>query len=373
MSSATSLTQVANFRWHRHQLDTPLAGDADHHDCDILDLGIQNTGPDGAAWALQIRGVRVDATDLALAWTLRGAPHYYRRRDLPAVAVATSPFSEADAAKRIYDANRPLKAAGIPTLTALQTVATAMRDIVSKPTVKGEMSAQLTTRVTEPYLRFCRPCNATHLYEMPFRLAALQAGLELQPGTSPPVLERIPGWRRRPYTATGSDADPRFDVIRGYLRFYGPATPAHVASFLDAPVKDVRAHWPTDAEEIEVNGEKRWILEQDREDLLGCPTDSSTRLLGPFDPYVQLRDRETLVPDPAVQKTVWPTLGRPGTVMVGGTITGLWRPRASGKKLKVAVTPWGTWSRSARAAVAEQAEILAEFRGVELSELVEVS
>lgn len=68
-----------------------------------------------------------------------------------------------------------------------------MRDIVSKPTVKGEMSAQLTTRVTEPYLRFCRPCNATHLYEMPFRLAALQAGLELQPDTSPPVLERIPG------------------------------------------------------------------------------------------------------------------------------------------------------------------------------------
>lgn len=248
-----------------------------------------------------------------------------------------------------------------------------MRDIVSKPTVKGEMSAQLTNRVTEPYLRFCRPCNATHLYEMPFRLAALQAGLELQPDTSPPVLERIPGWRRRPFSATGADADSRFDVIRGYLRFYGPATPAHVASFLDAPVRDVKAHWPVDAEEIEVNGEKRWILEQDREDLFGSPTDSSTRLLGPFDPYVQLKDRETLVPDPTAQKTVWPTLGRPGTVVVGGTITGLWRPRASGKKLKVAITPWGTWSRSARAAVAEQAEILAEFRGVELSELVEVS
>ncbi len=61
-------------------------------------------------------------------------------------------------------------------------------------------------------------------------------------------------------------------MIRGYLRFYGPpATPAHVASFLDAPVRDVKAHWPIDAEEIEVNGEKRWILEQDREDLFGSP------------------------------------------------------------------------------------------------------
>ncbi|XGU20899.1 hypothetical protein ACETU7_11680 [Rhodococcus sp. 3Y1] len=74
MSSATSLTQVANFRWHRHQLDRAVVGDADHSDCSILDLGIQNTGPDGAAWALRIRGVRVDATELALAWTLRGAP-----------------------------------------------------------------------------------------------------------------------------------------------------------------------------------------------------------------------------------------------------------------------------------------------------------
>lgn len=101
--------------------------------------------------------------------------------------------------------------------------------------------------------------------------------------------------------------------------------------------------------------------------LVRLPTDSNTRLLGPFDPYVQLKDQETLVPDPTAQKTVWPTLGRPGTVVVGGTITGLWRPRASGKTLKVAITPWGTWSRSARAAMAEQAEILAEFRGVELS------
>ena len=186
---------------------------------------------------------------------------------------------------------------------------------------------------------------------MPFRLAALQAGLELQPDTSPPVLERIPGWRRRPFSATGADADSRFDVIRGYLRFYGPATPAHGSRpFLDAPVRDVKAHWPVDAEEIEVNGEKRWILEQDREDLFGLPPPIRVRRLprafrsvctaqGSGDPGSPIRPPRRRCGRPSGDRARWWSVARS---------TGLWRPRASGKKLKVAITPWGTWSRSAR-------------------------
>ncbi len=49
--------------------------------------------------------------------------------------------------------------------------------------------------------------------------------LELRPETSPPVLERIPGWRGKPYARTAAEADARFDVIRGYLRFFGPPIP----------------------------------------------------------------------------------------------------------------------------------------------------
>ncbi|HET6666094.1 MAG TPA: crosslink repair DNA glycosylase YcaQ family protein, partial [Intrasporangium sp.] len=165
------------------------------NDAAVLDLGVQDTGPDGAAWALAVRGASVPVEDLALAWTLRGAPHFYRRAEIAAVAAATAPWSDTDAAKRIFDAARPLKAAGIPILEALDVVAAEMRDIATKPIVKGEMSTQLTSRLDAPYLRECRPCQAIHTYEQPFRLAALRAGLELEPDTSPPVLRRIPRWR----------------------------------------------------------------------------------------------------------------------------------------------------------------------------------
>src|SRR3954468_11553002 len=172
------------------------------------------------------------------------------------------------------------QAAGIPNLTALDTVADAMRSIVTAPMVKGEMSTRLTAMMAPPHLRFCRPCNATHVYEQPFRLSALRAGLELEAGTSPPVLRPIPGFRP---AATVPD---RFDVVRAYLRLLGPATPKLVAGYLDAPVKDVQARWPGDAAEVTVDDERRWLLTDDVERLDDAPP-VATRLLGPFDLFLQ--------------------------------------------------------------------------------------
>src|SRR5688500_3278449 len=156
---SASRQQVLGFRVRAQQLDRDAGTLADTA---VLDIGAQDTGPDGGLWALTVRGVDVSALDgeLSTAWTIRGAPHLYRRSDLPVVAAATAPFSDADAGKRIYDAAKPLKAAAIPNLVALDTIADAMRSIVTGPMVKGEMSTRLTAALTEPYLRFCRPCNA---------------------------------------------------------------------------------------------------------------------------------------------------------------------------------------------------------------------
>ncbi|MEU8421819.1 winged helix DNA-binding domain-containing protein [Micromonospora sp. NPDC048835] len=352
--------QVMNFRVRAQQLHRDQGVLADTA---VLDLGVQNTGPDGARWALVVRGVDVTALpapELVLLWTVRGAPHLYRRADVAKVAAAVEPFSEADAGKRIYDASKPLRAAGIDTLAALDEIASRIRGIVSTPTVKGEVSGRLATMLPEPYLRFCRPCDATHLYEMPFRLAALRAGLELQLDTSPPILQRISGFRK---AAAPGD---RFDLIRAYLRLLGPATPKQVADYLDAPVKDVKAHWPDDVVEVTVDGEVRSLLAAD-EEALASADGRGIRLLGPFDLFLQAKDRATLVPDAARAKELWPVLGRPGAVLVDGELVGTWRPRKSGRTFTVAVQPWQQLSAATRKAVTVQAERLAAYRSVALA------
>ncbi|MFI7482173.1 DNA glycosylase AlkZ-like family protein [Kocuria sp. M1R5S2] len=327
----------------------------------VLDLGVQDTGTDGGPWALACRGaepgqLRDVSSDLVLVWSLRGAPHFYRRADIAAVAAATAPFSEADAAKRVFDAAKPLRAAGIGVLEALDVVAGLMRELVDRPTVKGEVSRAVSARLDPAYLRECRSCHAVHVYEMPFRLAALRAGLELEPGTSPPVLRRIEGW------SGAAEAVPdRLDVVRGTLHFLGPATPRMVAEHLDAPVREVKTRWPSDAVEVAVDGERRWLLGADADRCAAAGVDPSVvRLLGSHDLFLQVRDRELLVPDPGMRQELWVVLGRPGAVVAGGEVVGTWRPRASGGRLKLR-----TDIRSAvpEVLLTEQAERLAAHRG----------
>jgi hypothetical protein len=242
------------------------------------------------------------------------------------------------------------------------------------------MSTELTNRLDKPLLRFCRSCNTTHSYEQTFRLAAFQAGLELEPGTSPPVLRRIPGHRPTPYKRLGGEADERFDVIRGYLRFFGPAPVKAIAAYLEAPTKEVAAHLPEDIVEVRVAGldpkPTRYALAEDL-DALASPADHATtgvvRLVGSHDAYLQLRDRELLVPDGPRQKDLWRILGRPGAVLVDGEVAATWRPRASGRTLSIQLDAWRPIKGTTRVAVEQEAACLAAHRGLTLGAVNDAS
>jgi DNA glycosylase AlkZ-like len=365
-------TEALAYRIRAQQLDRAVAPRG-LTDADVLDFGVQDTGRDGASWALANRGVPVasageleSSPDLALAWTLRSAPHFYRRDQLPDVLVATSPFSEQDAAKRVINADKPLQEAGIRTLDGLAEVATQMRAVVTKPMVKGDVSTALTSRLAAPYVRYCGACRATHSWEIPFRLGALYAGLELEPGTSPPVLRPIPGWPKR---APGPADDPgsapeSLQPIRNYLRFLGPATPNDVAGFLDAPVAEIKAHWPEDAVQVSVDGRKGWMLSDHGK--IGRET-VGVRLLGGFDLFLQGKDRHLIVPDKSRHKQLWPVLGRPGAVLSGLELIGTWRPRAAGRTFTLRLDLWATNTKVVRSKIETEAERLAAHRGLTLA------
>lgn len=361
---------VLAYRIHAQQLDRPTAKRG-LTDAAIFDFGVQDTGRDGASWALANRGVPVASADelesrddVALAWTLRGSPHYYRRAELYDAFVATSPMSEADAAKRAINTDKLLKPAGIPVQAGLAEIAAKMRTVVTRPMGKGEVSTRLTAALAEPYLRFCGPCGVRHAPEQAFRLAALYAGLELEPGTSPPVLRRIKGWpRRTPGPAPDALTAPkRLQPIRNYLRFLGPATPGDLAGFLDTSVAEVKAHWPEDAVPVTVEGTKRWWFPGELPDVDLV----AVRLLGGYDLMLQGRDRALLVPDKSRHKALWPVLGRPGAVLVGAEVVGMWRPKATGDRFTLRLELWENVSRRRRAELEMQAERLASHRRLRL-------
>ena len=368
-------SEVMAYRIQAQQLDRAEAMRA-LTDADIFDFGVQDTGRDGASWALVNRGVPVTSAeelesspDVALAWTLRSSPHFYRRTDLADVLVAISPFSDADAAKRMVGAAKPLKEADIPARQGLAEVAGAMRSVVTRPMVKGEVSTRLTPLLDEPYRRDCRACGTVHAWESTFRLSAMYAGLELEPGTSPPVLRRIPGWPRR---TPGPAEDPlvapeQLQPIRNYLRFLGPATPKDVADLLDAPVTEIKQHWPAEAVEVNVDGIQRWLLQDSTSD----PDPDLVRLLGGYDLLLQGRDRELLVPDTSRHKALWPVLGRPGAVLVGTEIVGTWRPKAAGPKFTLRLELWSKVSKVVRGRIEAEAERLAAHRGLTLAGMAE--
>ena len=87
------------------------------------------------------------------------------------------------------------------------------------------------------------------------------------------------------------------------------------------------------------------------------------RLLPPSDPYLQGRDRELLVPDPAHRKQIWTSLGAPGVVVSGVDVVGVWRPTQKGRRLDVAVTPFRPLGGAETAAMVAEAERLGVVRG----------
>jgi len=333
----------------------------------VLDIGVQDfTSGELARLAMDARLAEPPQPTafgpdqpLALVWSLRGAPYVHRRADLDSLAGALYPLSEQDAAGRLNETGPSVARAGIPALEQYAIAVAAMRASVRAATGKGAASTAVTKRIPQPMWRDCRPCKAQHVSDSAMRSSFLAAGLELQPGTAPPVLQP----RRGARLPKGTDLVALRQLVLAYLRLLGPATPVEAAGYLGARRADLMAAWPDDLVEVRVDGRRAW-LPAASVDALAAPRDPAVvRLLGAFDPFLQARDRDLIVPDKAMQKELWPVLGRPGALFVDGEVVGTWRPRSSAKKLTVEVDPVAPLPPSSWRAIDAEAERLAQVRG----------
>lgn len=337
----------------------------------VLDIGVQEAMGSPAALAFAARlpttvDLSPDAievgpgSELALTWSLRGAPHVHRRTDLDGLSAALWPLSEADATGRLNETGPSVQKAGIAALDQFQLAVREMRAAVPKPTAKGAVSAAVSRKLPPVMLRDCRACKAKHISDSAMRTASLAAGLELEPGTSPPVIVRRAGAKlpRKP------DLAALAAIAGAYLRLLGPATVAEFAGYLEARRADVQGSWPENLAEVTVAGRAAYLPGDRLATLRRPPEPEPVRLLGPFDPYLQARDRDLLVPDKAVQKMLWPVLGRPGALLVDGEVAGTWRTKASGRKLTLTVEALGPLPSPVWKQIDLEAERVAQVRGV---------
>jgi hypothetical protein len=191
------------------------------------------------------------------------------------------------------------------------------------------------------------------------RTSSLAAGLELRPATSPPVLLR----RKAAKLADKPRPAALATLARAYLTVLGPATPTHVASYYDVRRADLESAWPDDLVEVRVDKTAAWLPAECVDDFENAPEPELVRLLGGFDPYLQARDRDLIVPDKVTQKALWPVLGRPGAVFVDGEVLGTWRAKTSGKKLTITLDEFAPVPKDR---IEAEAERVAEVRGLTL-------
>lgn len=314
--------QVLAYRASLHGFTGP-ADDA------LLDLGVQDSPVGSAALALSARCLA--DTGLTAVWSFRGAPHRHRTGDLRSLATALWPLSDADARARLGGLGPRLAKAGRDAVDAVRETADAVAGVLGDGVAKGDLSAGVTQRVDETYSAWCRPCGATHVNDLLLRLAALPGGARIE-ASAPLTFGRIPRW-------PGPPAAPK-DTARlllAYLTLHGPATQAEAASFLGTTGPRVTGVWPGGLRAVG----KAWLPESQVAAYESAEPARFLRLVPPSDPYLQMRDRPVLVPGERHRKALWPILGAPGAVVMDGDVVGLWRPKKSGRRLVLTVTPFG--------------------------------
>ena len=157
-----------------------------------------------------------------------------------------------------------------------------------------------------------------------------------------------------------------------FLHCYGPAVPASFQAWLGSSPRQARRLWEAAREgmaPVTVGGKTAWVLDRDREALRALSRDppQGLRLLGPHDPYLDLRDRGLLLPDLQKQRLVWRTAANPGVVLREGRVAGIWKAKTQGDRLSLALTLWEPFPPNQRRRLEELGEACAAFRRLHLA------
>ena len=155
------------------------------------------------------------------------------------------------------------------------------------------------------------------------------------------------------------------ELVRRFLRCYGPATQRDLAQWLGASPRQAKRLWDGVAEElapVSLEGRKAFCLEEDLPLFAQGEEGNQLLLLGAHDPYLDGGNRDLLLPDKALQRQVWRTGANPGAVLRGGQVAGIWKSRSQRGKLALEVLPFVPLSPEEKRRLEKLGEAYGVFR-----------
>lgn len=351
--------------------------------------GLQNTPPGSADLALHARVTGLDPVDVGRSlvvdktllqlWSLRASPYIFPTGDAAIFTRGVLPEDEDSLRFFIIGVEAALEKIGISATQVVELTAAALTEILNgRALTKDDLGIQISRRLSpdltaeqagawrspswyapgqslgESVVRFALPilalkglcCHAERRGNQAFiRLAHLWLGSPLPEGN--PLYARA-------------------ELVRRYLHCYGPSTARHFAEWVGISAAQASQAWKLVESEmlaIHIDGRETFLLQQDLLPLESSSIPKGVRFLPPHDPYLAMRDRETLLPDKALHRLLWRPSGNPGVVLVGGQLVALWRSRKKNNRLDVTIEAFTSLSQGIRSQVEAEAETLAPFRG----------
>jgi Winged helix DNA-binding domain len=338
--------------------------------------GIQETPTSSAPIALLARVTDLTENTLSQAlgsdrslitlWAMRGAPYVVPAGDLWTFSIGALPRDAKSFRTSLGGWSDALVAASLDPFETLRRMRSAAEELLYGRTMNvNELRDRIYARVRS-LSRIERPTFArADMPEPLFRALGTTGAVCIVAGRGTNSEVALTDQWLTSLPTDSDTAHARAELARRFLHCFGPATAKHFADWTQRSLADSKEAFrliESEVEEITIGRAKAMVLVRDRKALASPPEPAGVRLLPVGDPYLQQRDRATVVMNEGHRRKLWQPTRGPGGVLVDGEVIGVWRARTSGKRLVIAVEPFERLSRSMRKAVEDEAERIAPIR-----------
>ena len=159
-------------------------------------------------------------------------------------------------------------------------------------------------------------------------------------------------------------------LLRQFFSTYGPANHrdiGHWWGLRPEPAKVLMDYIADELEEVEFEGEKRWVRSEDVDGILNTENVRSLRLLPSWDCYVMFYHPRELFVSQNYRARVFRKLeGNAPVLLVDGIAGGVWEQRRKSSRTELTVRPFRRISSAQKQLVREEATSLGKFLGTKI-------